>query len=127
MLVEPTPTESAAARPRIELREISGRTTIVALIGEHDLFTKRQLEQKLELARLAALVIVDLTRCTFLDSTIIECLLEARHRSRVELALPARGSTADRALRIAGAPDFFTTHAALEEALDHAQTPPTDM
>jgi anti-anti-sigma regulatory factor len=72
-------------------------------------------------------VIVDLTRCTFLDSTIIECLLEARHRSRVELALPARGSTADRALRIAGAPDFFTTHAALEEALDHAQTPPTDM
>jgi anti-anti-sigma factor len=121
MLVESTPQDATAARPRIDLCEISGHTTIVALSGEHDLFTRHQLGQKLEMARLAALVIVDLTACTFLDSTIIESLLKARHRMRVEIVMPALGSIADRALRMTGAPDFFTTHSSLEEALDEAQ------
>jgi anti-anti-sigma factor len=126
MLIEPATGESIATRPRIELREVSGHTTIVALSGEHDLFTRHQLEQKLEMAQIAALVIVDLTVCTFLDSTIIESLLKARHRMRVEIVMPALGSIADRALRITGAPDFFTTYSSLGEALEHAQSPSTD-
>jgi hypothetical protein len=109
------------AAPRVELREISGHTTIVALIGEHDLSTRHRLSGELERARLAATVIVDLTQCTFLDSSIIESLWGARHRMHVELAMPPRGGVADRALHLTGSPEFFATHASLEEALDHTQ------
>jgi anti-anti-sigma factor len=103
---------------RVDLREISGHTTVVTLVGDHDVFTKERLVEELERARLAATVIVDLTPCSFVDSTIIEALLSARHRMRVELVMPSRDSIVDRALRITGCPELFTTHASLESALD---------
>ena len=109
---------SAPATSQVELREISGHTTVVALIGEHDLASRHRLREEFERARLAATVIVDLTGCTFLDSTVIESLVTAQKRMHVELAMPAVGSIADRALHITGLPQFFTTHGSLEQALD---------
>jgi anti-anti-sigma factor len=110
--------------PCVELREISGHTTIVTLVGEHDLLTRQSLSEQLERARTAATVIVDLTPCTFLDSMIIATLLRTRHAKqahRVELVLPAPGTIAYRALHLTGLPDFFTTHVTLEDALANAQ------
>lgn len=107
------------ATSRVELREVSGHTTIVALIGEHDLVSSHRLQEEFERARLAATVIVDLTHCTFLESSIIGSLVRARSRMRVELALPPAGSSVERALRITGLPELFATHGSLEEALDH--------
>jgi anti-anti-sigma factor len=117
----------AEVMSRVELREVSGHTTIVALIGEHDLFSRQQIGEELERARLAATVIVDLTHCTFMDSTIIESLLNARHRIHVELAMPPRGSIVDRALEITGSTELFATHESLEEALDHDHRPGTNL
>ena len=65
------------------------------------------------------MVIVDLTRCTFLELTIIASLLSARSRMRVELAMPPAGSLAERALDITGLPGLFATHRSLDEALTH--------
>ena len=96
--------------PCVELREISGHTTIVTLVGEHDLLTRQSLSEQLERARTAATVIVDLTPCTFLDSTIIAALLSTRHAKlahRVDLVLPAPGTIASRALHLTGVPEFF--------------------
>jgi hypothetical protein len=96
----------AGEAPCSELREISGHTTIATVIGEHDLFTEQSLREQLERARMASIVIVDLTRCTFLDSTIMP---------------RPPGTVASRALRLTGVPEFFGSHAALEAALANAQ------
>jgi anti-anti-sigma factor len=115
----------AGEAPRVELREISGHTTIVTLVGEHDLFTEPSLREQLEHARMASIVIVDLTRCTFMDSMIMAALLGARHAKglarRIDLVLPAPGTVASRALHLTGVPEFFENYATLEAALANAQ------
>jgi len=110
---------SGALSP-VELCKLSGHTMIVRLIGEHDLFTKPRLTEQLHRARLADTVIVDLTGCTFLDSTIISTILGARLdllSPRIELVLPPAGSISYRALHVAGVPTFFVSYATLEEAV----------
>jgi anti-anti-sigma factor len=116
----PSALDRVPATCRVELREISGHTSIVALIGDHDLVSRHRLREELERARLAATVIVDLTRCTFLESSVIGSLVNARNRMHVELALPPAGSTVDRTLSIAGLHELFATHKSLAEALDHS-------
>ena len=110
--------------PRVELRELSGHTSLLALIGEHDLGTQRELREKLEGARLAAVIVVDLTRCTFIDSTTIGALVGLQHsglKQRVEVALPDPGTAPRRALELIGVQHLFSTHTRLEDALTAAQ------
>jgi anti-anti-sigma factor len=110
---------------RVELRELAGNTAVVTLAGEHDLFTKGLLEAALREARTASTVIVDLTPCTFIDSTIIATLLAVRHArahvQRIELAVPATARAVHRALELTGVPAFFATHATLAAALANAE------
>ena len=115
---------AAPRPPQVELRELSAQTSIVALVGEHDLSTRLRLLEQLERVRMSPVVIVDLTRCTFIDSSIIEVLIVACQRSlsqRVEVVMPASGSLAERALELLGASQFLTTHASLERALASTQ------
>jgi anti-anti-sigma factor len=116
---------AAPQAPRIALREISEHTTIVTLIGEHDLLTEQLLREQLEHARMASIVIVDLTRCTFLDSSIMAALLGARHARgparRIDLVMPGHGTVAFRALHLTGVPEFFEHHATLDAALARAE------
>ena len=115
-------------RPRVELREISGHTTLVQLIGEHDLLMKERLTDQLERARFTATVIVDLTGCAFPG-----CAFPIRRSSasfsapgmvlrprRIELVLPPAASISHRALHRAGVPAFFVSYATLEHALSAA-------
>jgi anti-anti-sigma regulatory factor len=116
--------------PRVELREISGHTTVVALIGEHDLSTKARLLEQFARARMAPIVIVDLTPCTFIDSTIVAALLafrRSRPRQRVELVLPPRDSDAHRALYLLATPALLPTYETLEGALAEAQPAPANV
>ena len=64
------------ATSRVELREISGHTSIVALIGDHDLVSRHRLREELERARLAATVIVDLTLPRLVPAILIAGLLQ---------------------------------------------------
>ena len=49
------------------------------LSGDHDLSTKPQLLDALAGVRRASGIVIDLTRCTFVDSTIIAAILHAVH------------------------------------------------
>ena len=74
------------------------------------------------------MIVIDLTPCCFLDSTIIRALLRAKESvlpHRVMLVLPPSGSVVYRALHLVGIQHFLPTYTALEEALRAAEpTPP---
>jgi anti-anti-sigma regulatory factor len=112
--------EHALREPRVELRELSEQTTVVAAVGDQDLSVKRRLLEQLERARTAPTLIIDLTHCTFVDSTIIATLQAQRPagpKHRVEVVLPASGSNAGRALQLVALSDQLPTHRTLEDAL----------
>ena len=82
-----------------------GFAAVVALCGEHDLATDRELRHALE--ALYGNVLVDLTACEFIDSTILGALLDSarartREGQRLELLVPAENTTITRILKIAG-------------------------
>ena len=93
----------------------------VRLIGEHDLATSEELLQTLE--PLDGNVLVDLTACEFIDSTVIAVLLASasartRDRQRLELVFPP-GGRIWRTLDITGVPRLVPvrlTDSADEEA-----------
>lgn len=67
---------SDLARDPIEVAFPSATVAIVSLFGEHDLSTEARLEHALESARgHRRHVLVDLSGCSFLDSTVIKRLL----------------------------------------------------
>ena len=56
---------------------------IVALEGEHELYSALKLQRRLEaLIGEGLALVVDLSRATFLDSSIVSVLLRARDRAR---------------------------------------------
>jgi anti-anti-sigma regulatory factor len=93
----------AQDRPRIETRP--SRTdrvaTVVELHGAHGLATREAV--RVSLALLRGDVLVDLSKCTFIGSTVIDALIEAtrtlaREGSRLELVLPPPDSQVSKAL-----------------------------
>jgi anti-anti-sigma factor len=64
-------------KDRIEVEAHSAAAWIVTLRGEHDLSTAAELARALEVASPGRDVLVDLTHCTFMDSTAISALLRA--------------------------------------------------
>ena len=75
----------AFQKPTIEVRSPRPGVALVALAGEHDLYSEDELRQILE-ASLACCdhVIVDLSAAEFIDSTIIHVLVQTM-RSATEL------------------------------------------
>jgi hypothetical protein len=69
--------EIAERTASAELVVISERTSVATLYGEHDLFATKRLLETLACARQWPNVIVDLTPCEFLDSSIGEVLIAA--------------------------------------------------
>jgi anti-anti-sigma factor len=67
-------------QPRIDVDIHSDGIAIVALRGEHDLGTAPEITRKLTLAGADRNLLVDLTACTFLDSTVISALLRVSNR-----------------------------------------------
>src|SRR3954470_9654562 len=66
----------------IVLDETAGDVVVVVVEGEHDIYTAPTLRERLEeaLGRGGGIV-VDLTGATFLDSSILGALLDARRRA----------------------------------------------
>ena len=67
----------------IALDDAAGDVVVVVVEGEHDIYTAPALRERLDeaLAREAA-VVVDLTAATFVDSSILGALLDARRRAQ---------------------------------------------
>jgi anti-anti-sigma factor len=113
--------------PAVEMRVVSERTTVTTVTGEHDLFSKQRLLETLAWARQWPNVIVDLTPCEFIDSTIGAILITAHQvrqpGERFELVVPANVSFVNRVLSLIGVREILTTHESLEDALSSMGEP----
>lgn len=122
----------------IVLDESHGDVKVVSVRGEHDIYTAPTLRDRLDEALSggasppAVGVIVDLSAATFLDSSILGALLEAR-RQALEKGLGFVVSLGEdpepgvqRILEITGLVPVFPVVRALDEALEAARSAPTD-
>ena len=123
----------------IALDDSHGDVLIVVVRGEHDIYTAPALRDRLDQAlgtqeggTTAVGVVVDLSGATFLDSSILGALLEAR-RQALEKTLgyvvclgedPEPG--VQRILEITGLVPVFPVVRSREEALESARSAPTD-
>ena len=107
--------------PRFEVRSTPEGVIVLTLIGDHDLATKPALAEALDGLAPEAAIVIDLTRCTFIDSTVIGAILSARRpdRPRVALVLPPDTSYVVRALSVIGVRDLLPVHPSVEAALGH--------
>lgn len=66
----------------IVLDDTAGDVVVVAVEGEHDIYTAPTLRERLDEAlERGGGVVVDLTRATFVDSSVLGALLDARRRA----------------------------------------------
>jgi anti-sigma B factor antagonist len=66
----------------IVLDDAAGDVMVVVVEGEHDIYTAPALRERLDEAiGRGAGVVVDLTRATFVDSSVLGALLDARRRA----------------------------------------------
>jgi anti-anti-sigma factor len=91
----------------------SGYAAIVMLCGEHDITTGGAL--RVALAPLYGNVLVDLSECDFIDSSVIGALLEKsedlRHEGRrIELVVPAESSRVRRSIEVIGLENRLGMH-----------------
>ena len=118
----------------IVLDDSQGDVLLVVVRGEHDIYTAPALRDRLDeaLGRDPTGVIIDLSGATFLDSSILGALLEAR-RQALEKTLgyvvclgenPEPGVA--RILEITGLVPVFPVVRSREEALGTARSAPTD-
>jgi anti-anti-sigma regulatory factor len=107
----------------VEVGSLPGGGVVVALTGDHDLSTKQQVLTALAGLGPKAHLIIDLARCTFVDSTIISAILGAVHAKpprtqTVSLVLPDDTSYVYRALSVIGMRDLVPVHRSIEAALE---------
>ena len=92
----------------IEQRRLDG-ARLVALYGEHDLSTERQLRRELETALIGASeLIVDLSNAEYIDSTVLHVLARTAERAsqqqaRFAIVAPVAG-TARHLIELVGSP-----------------------
>jgi hypothetical protein len=110
--------------PRADIRiEAIPGGTMISLSGDHDLSTKQALMQALASVPRRAPVLINLERCTFVDSTIISAILavcggEASGEPNVSVVLPPDTSYVYRALSVIGLRDLVSAHPSVEAALE---------
>jgi anti-sigma B factor antagonist len=118
----------------IALDDSHGDVLVVAVRGEHDIYTAPTLRDRMEEALGASPtgVIVDLSAATFLDSSILGALLEAR-RQALERSIGYVVSLGEspepgvqRILEITGLVPVFPVVKSREEALEAARSAPAD-
>jgi anti-anti-sigma factor len=94
---------------------VRGFAAIVSLRGEHDLASAAEVTRAI--GAIAGNVLVDLTACSFIDSTIIEALIgNAKDLEReghfLEIVAPPENSVILRTLEIVGMRDVMVIHPA---------------
>ena len=99
-----------------------GKTRIVRLRGELDLYNAERIRQGLEEACAGdpGRIVIDLGEVDFVDSTALGVLIEASKKlgDRRAFVLAAPGLETRRALEISGLDQYFTLRDSVQEALD---------
>ena len=106
-------TEQQVGTVKVEFA--SSDTAVVALVGEHDLHSRAALRATLAYAAEGRNVLVDLSRCSFVDSAIISLLLATQrtlntHQGRCELVIPPEAGYVNRLFEISGIAGLFRVH-----------------
>jgi anti-sigma B factor antagonist len=106
--------------PVAEVRNVDG-AVVVSLVGELDLYNAHVVRDRLAAAANdgSERLVVDLSGVTFIDSTGLGVLVEARSRlaNRRAFVLVAPGVEPRRALEISGLDRHFALHDTLDGAL----------
>jgi anti-anti-sigma factor len=90
-----------------------GYAAIVRVCGDHDIATLPRIRETLEL--IAGSVLIDLSDCTFLDSSVINAFVDEAHERRrkwrsLELIVPAANERVGRTLWMAGVSELLIVH-----------------
>jgi anti-sigma B factor antagonist len=115
---------------RIAVHDL-GHVRVVALVGEHDLSTVDRLSDEIDRQfRESSHIVVDLTRATFVDSTVVCALAlggeHARARPACRFAVVAPGhSFPRRTFDMVDLRSVMPTYDTLEEALAEGGVSPT--
>ena len=115
---EPERTSPPASGPppgTVEVEPHAPDVVVVALRGEHDLNTRQLFSEALARAGDDGNVLVDLSECSFIDSTIIGVLVlafqaQTKRGRRLELAIPPAAQAIQRVATIAGLRTFLSIH-----------------
>jgi anti-sigma B factor antagonist len=68
---------------RIEVERTDGGVAVIALAGEHDLYTAPAISDCIAgVLEDGTALVIDLTQATFIDSSVLRVLLEARHEAQ---------------------------------------------
>ena len=116
------PQEASSGRedPIADIQRGEGRI-VVRLVGELDLYNAHEVRETLLrcCAESPERLVVDLSGVTFIDSTALGVLIEARTRlpNKRGFLLAAPGLETRRALEISGLDRHFAVHESLDEAL----------
>ncbi|MDP9257295.1 MAG: STAS domain-containing protein [Actinomycetota bacterium] len=113
-------------RPTIRLELYAPDVAIATLTGEHDLASKAELTDVLARASAQRYVLVDLSECAFMDSTVLSllvltCQSQWERDGRLELVIPRETSAIQRVMTIAGLTTFLTIHETRDEGLASLQ------
>ena len=103
-----------------------GFVALVELHGEHDLDTHDSIESALQ--RIYGDVLIDLSACSFIDSTVVGLIVSRtqelrREDHRLELIVPAENRDVVRVIDLVGLRTFLTVH---EQAPETRVTEPVD-
>jgi anti-sigma B factor antagonist len=107
---------------RVEIETPSAALAVASLIGEHDLADCELLEQALHLAATRRRhLIIDLSRCEFIDSTGVALLLHAQGEvvsagGRFAIVVPSHGTPVARVAEVLHFAALFPVFATLEAA-----------
>jgi anti-anti-sigma factor len=90
-----------------------GYDAVVTLVGEHDIESCDALREALD--PLFGTVLIDLTNCRFIDSSVIAVLIRKaqelqRQRCRLELLVPHANRTMDRTIEVVAMGNLLTVH-----------------
>jgi anti-sigma B factor antagonist len=114
----------------IEVEIHSPNAAIVTLRGEHDLGSKPEVVRALVVASGCRYVLVDLSECTFIDSSVISALLQASNRltkrdGLLELVIPSGAHQAVRnVFELMGLQRLLPIHETRAAAITYLDAPP---
>ena len=92
---------------------------IVTVRGEHDLATEPHLLQALREARAHGPVLVDLSECTFMASSVVHTLKRCAAGGALAVVLPPHARVVQRAAQLMNLTEIAPVHETLEGALAH--------
>jgi anti-sigma B factor antagonist len=120
-------TAELSAAPAVEVEFRPPGIALVKLHGEHDLSSQKCLSEALAAASAKRDVLIDLSDCTFMDSSVIAELFRARRKlnergGRLELVIPESATTIKRVADVTHLAAILPIHQTRRAAIARIRT-----